>query len=203
MCGYVCKLEGDTMWYWYDIPHPQPQRDYHFPITSPMDPMASWRHQVFMMASMAIMAIDGQPDEDCIFYSNHWTLLREGKGSSSGSDHKPVYVPRLSAVFFLNTTSCCWLIINKPEFFGGSHGSPWGLWVEYGWIFVSLSGSWWQLVVWFVIRREHTFCWQVAASQLFELLQDHLWTISRNWFFFSKSRLLWAFLTGFRRLNWL
>lgn len=28
---------------------------------------------------------------DCIFYSNHWTLLREGKGSSSGSDHKPVY----------------------------------------------------------------------------------------------------------------
>eukprot|EP00434_Breviolum_minutum_P041993 symbB.v1.2.037363.t1/scaffold5497.1/size26436/3 len=28
---------------------------------------------------------------DCIFYSDHWTLLREGKGSSSGSDHKPVY----------------------------------------------------------------------------------------------------------------
>eukprot|EP00435_Cladocopium_sp_Y103_P038544 s138_g10.t1 len=28
---------------------------------------------------------------DCIFYSHHWTLRREGKGSSSGSDHKPVY----------------------------------------------------------------------------------------------------------------
>lgn len=31
--------------------------------------------------------------KDCIFYSDHWTLLREGKGSSAGSDHKPVYAP--------------------------------------------------------------------------------------------------------------
>jgi long-subunit fatty acid transport protein len=67
--------------------------------------------------------------EDCIFYSNHWTLLREGKGSSSGSDHKPVYVPRLSAVFPEHYQL---LLVNKPLFFGGSHGSPWGLWVEYG-----------------------------------------------------------------------
>ena len=80
---------------------------------------------------MAIMAIDGQTAEDCIFYSNHWTLLREGKGSSSGSDHKPVYVPRLSKISVPRTLPAV-AGFSKPLFFGGSHGSPWGLWVEYG-----------------------------------------------------------------------
>lgn len=95
------------------------------------------------------------------------------------------------------------LVFLSHYFFGGSHGSPWGLWVEYGWIFVSLSGSWWQLVLWFVIHREHTF-WSSKSLLLNSF--NYFKTIfgpSVATGFSSANRFLWAFLTGFRRLNWL